>query len=73
MATQFHEQVSVVLKWFLVWNECEQMVVICSLLRRVSPVQARFVAQVFDQMFKNGTDQATEQLEQQANDPGRIL
>lgn len=64
----FHEQVSAISQWFTEWTEAEQMVLLYSLLKRLSTLQVKFLSRVVDQHL---TDCAELQLlEQQANNPG---
>ncbi|KAK6621053.1 hypothetical protein RUM43_011357 [Polyplax serrata] len=66
----FHEQVSAISQWFTEWTEAEQMVLLYSLLKRLSTLQVKFLSRVVDQHL---TDCAELQLlEQQANNPAFI-
>ena len=64
----FRKQVTSIAGVFEQWNECEQTVALYSLLKRLSPVQARFLALALEHSL---ADCAQLHLhEQQANNPG---
>ncbi|BFZ06840.1 hypothetical protein BsWGS_09879 [Bradybaena similaris] len=65
-SSNFREQVALVTAWFKEWNECEQTVALYSLLKKSSPVQAKFMDQVLQQSLAECTD--VKQLEAKAND-----
>ncbi|XP_022092986.1 protein Smaug homolog 1-like isoform X2 [Acanthaster planci] len=62
----FRDQVNALAIWFKEWNDCEQTVALYSLLRRVSPTQARFLTQVLEQTLADSDE--CQRLEQEAND-----
>lgn len=64
------DRVELLSRWFKEWNHCEQTLALYSLLRRVSPTQARFLSFVLNQKLKNEVA-VIEQLEVEANSPGR--
>ena len=63
------DRVELLSRWFKEWNPCEQTLALYSLLRRVSPTQARFLSFVLTQKLKNEVA-AIEQLEAEANSTG---
>ncbi|CAG5127001.1 unnamed protein product, partial [Candidula unifasciata] len=65
-SSNFREQVALVTAWFKEWNECEQTVALYSLLKKSSPVQAKFMCQLLQQSLAECTD--VRQLEAKAND-----
>jgi len=65
----FREQVNRLSLWFEQWNECEQTVALYSLLKRLSPHQARFCSLVLEQCLQDCAD--LQQQEQRANNPGQ--
>ena len=67
----FRDQVSTLSVWFKEWNDCEQTVALYSLLRRVSPTQARFLTLVLDQTLADAEE--CQRLEQEANDIGEVF
>jgi len=64
----FGDQVVIVNSWFSSWSECEQVVTLYSLLRKIGSRQVKFIGQVIGHMQQGCTD--LDQQEQQANDPG---
>ena len=64
------DRVELLSRWFKEWNHCEQTLALYSLLRRVSPTQARFLSFVLNQKLKNEVA-VIEQLEVEANSSGR--
>jgi hypothetical protein len=67
----FREQVNRLSLWFEQWNECEQTVALYSLLKRLSPHQARFCSLVLEQCLQDCAD--LQQQEQRANNPGQSV
>lgn len=65
----FRDQVGVLASWFKGWNECEQTVALLSLLKRVSPTQARFLQLCLEHSLAECTE--LQVLEGEANNPGR--
>jgi hypothetical protein len=66
----FRDQVNAVTNWFKSWNECEQTVALYSLLRKITPTQSRFLAQVLQQSTSECTE--VDLLERQANSAAYI-
>lgn len=66
----FRDQVAAMVQWFELWNPCEQTVGLYSLLRRLGPTQARFLALVLDRSLAQCTE--LHQREKHANDPAYI-
>ncbi|KAL0266899.1 UNVERIFIED_CONTAM: hypothetical protein PYX00_009321 [Menopon gallinae] len=66
----FHEQVSAISQWFTEWTEAEQMVLLYSLLKRLSTLQVKFLSRVVDQHLTDCAE--LQMLEQQANNPAFI-
>lgn len=66
----FREQVNTMAAWFEQWNECEQTVALYSLLKRLSPTKARFLALALDQSLSECGE--LQQHEIQANNPGYV-
>ncbi|XP_003742259.1 protein Smaug homolog 1 [Galendromus occidentalis] len=67
----FREQVATVSSWFDQWNPCEQTVALYSLLKKLGPVQGRFLGLCLSQQGL----QASKDMkinEQNANDPGFV-
>ena len=63
------DRVELLSRWFKEWNHCEQTLALYSLLRRVSPTQARFLSYVLTQKLKNEVA-GIEQVEAEANSSG---
>ncbi|KAL8604800.1 hypothetical protein ACOMHN_028428 [Nucella lapillus] len=68
--SNFREQVGQVTSWFREWSECEQTVALYSLLKKLTPPQARFLHQVLHQSLADGPD--VKQLMAHANDQAFI-
>jgi hypothetical protein len=69
-AGSFSEQIGVVAGWFSSWNDCEKVVALYCLLRKLPVVQTKFLAQALDQILStNSVATAVSDQEQQANDP----
>lgn len=66
----FREQVNTVSNWFKSWSECEQTVALYSLLKRLSPTQVKFIAQVLEQGATENSQ--VQRLEEEANSPDYI-
>lgn len=66
----FRDQVSVISGWFDQWNDCEQTVALYSLIKKLGPTQARFLALVLDQNITQCMELSIQ--EQEANDPAYI-
>jgi len=66
----FSEQISMVVDWFNTWSDCEKVVALYCLLRKLPPPQTKFLSQVLDQIIA-GCSQID--LEEQANDPGWFI
>ena len=67
----FRDQVNAVTDWFKTWNECEQTVALFSLLKKVTPTQAKFFQQVIEQSL-NGCSEI-HRTEQEANSPSKLI
>jgi len=63
----FSEQIGVVVDWFTTWTDCEKVVALYCLLRKLPPSQTKFLAQVLNQIVASCSPV---DLEEQANDPG---
>jgi len=70
MAGTFSDQVPIVVDWFNAWTDCEKVVALYCLLRKLPPSQTKFLSQVLNQIV---TTCSPIDLEQQANDPGPTL
>ena len=66
----FREQVTLVTNWFKTWSECEQTVALYSLLKKLTPSQAKFLVQVLQQSLSECAEAKI--LEERANDPGEL-
>jgi len=64
----FSEQVGVVVDWFNTWTDCEKVVALYCLLRKLPPSQTKFLSQVLNQIVAGCSPV---DLEQQANNPGQ--
>lgn len=64
----FRDQVDTFTNWFKAWSECEQTVALYSLLKKVKPIQGKFLAQVLEQGAAEFSE--IETLESEANDSG---
>ncbi|XP_074640115.1 protein Smaug homolog 1-like [Tubulanus polymorphus] len=69
-ACVFRDQVNTVWGYFQTWNDCEQTVALCSLLKKISAPQAKFLSQVLEQSLSTSTD--LQQCVDEANDPEYI-
>ncbi|XP_076443190.1 protein Smaug homolog 2-like isoform X2 [Babylonia areolata] len=68
--SNFREQVGQVTVWFKEWSECEQTVALYSLLKKLTPPQAKFLDQVLQQSLAECTD--VKRMQTQANDEAFI-
>ena len=68
--SNFREQVGQVTSWFKDWSECEQTVALYSLLKKLTPPQAKFLDQVLQQSLAECAD--VKQMQKKANDEGKI-
>lgn len=68
--SNFREQVGQVTSWFKDWSECEQTVALYSLLKKLTPPQAKFLDQVLQQSLAECAD--VKQMQKKANDEGEI-
>ena len=66
----FRDQVNALWSCFKDWNECEQTLVLYSLLKGVSGTQAKFLCLVLEQAL---TESDLQHVEREANDPGRLI
>ncbi|KFM64357.1 Protein Smaug-like protein, partial [Stegodyphus mimosarum] len=66
----FRDQLSVITGWFDQWNDCEQTVALYSLVKKLGPTQARFLALVLEQNISQCME--LQMQEQEANDPAYI-
>lgn len=67
--SNFREQVGQVTSWFKDWSECEQTVALYSLLKKLTPPQAKFLDQVLQQSLAECAD--VKQMQKKANDEGK--
>ncbi|XP_076463514.1 protein Smaug homolog 1-like isoform X2 [Babylonia areolata] len=68
--SNFREQVGQVTSWFKEWSECEQTVALYSLLKKLTPAQAKFLDQVLQQSLAECAD--VKQMQTKANDEAFI-
>lgn len=68
--SNFREQVGQVTSWFKDWSECEQTVALYSLLKKLTPPQAKFLEQVLQQSLAECSE--VKQLHKKANDAAFI-
>ncbi|KAK3907985.1 Protein Smaug-like protein 1 [Frankliniella fusca] len=66
----YREHLAAVSAWFECLSECEQIVALYSLLKRLAPAQARFLTLAMDQSLENCPE--LQVAEQQANNPGFV-
>ncbi|KAG8198167.1 hypothetical protein JTE90_006917 [Oedothorax gibbosus] len=66
----FRDQLSVMSGWFEQWNRCEQTVALFSLVKKIEPAHARFLALVLEQSASQSPTLHTR--DEEANDPGYI-
>ncbi|GAB1604453.1 protein Smaug homolog 1-like [Argonauta hians] len=66
----FKDQVKTISSWFQRWSECEQTVALYSLLKRLSPIQVKFIAQVLEHTSTDCSQ--VQRLEEEANNPEYI-
>lgn len=66
----YREHLAAVSAWFETLSECEQIVALYSLLKRLAPAQARFLTLAMDQSLENCVE--LQVAEQQANNPGFV-
>jgi len=66
----YREHLAAVSTWFEQLKECEQIVAMYALLKRLAPAQARFLTLAMDQSLENCVE--LQLSEQQANNPGII-
>jgi len=67
MAGTFSEQIGIVVDWFNTWNDCEKVVALYCLLRKLPPPQTKFLSQALNQIVASCSPVS---VEEQANDPG---
>ena len=67
--SNFREEVGQVTSWFKGWSECEQTVALYSLLKKLTPPQAKFLQQVLQQSLADCPD--VKQMMTKANDEGK--
>lgn len=68
----FKERISAINQWFEEWNSCEQTVALYSLIKKVNPVQAHFLANILNEVQKNGHPYI-KTMEEDANSPGESV
>ncbi|KAI8788050.1 protein Smaug 1 [Biomphalaria glabrata] len=69
-SNSFREQVNIITSWFKDWSECEQTVALYSLLKKSSPVQAKFLDQILQHSLADCVD--VKHLEARANDEAYV-
>lgn len=67
----YREHLAAVSAWFETLSECEQIVALYSLLKRLAPAQARFLTLAMDQSLENCVE--LQVAEQQANNSGNMI
>lgn len=66
----FKDQVNILVNWFDSWNECEQIVALYSLFRKLASGQTKFLLQVLQHNTETCFD--IQVLENQANNSGNL-
>ena len=68
-AVTFRDRVDTMTWWFREWSPCEQTISVYSLLYQLSPSHVKFLSTVMDVYLQ---DHAEDELEGEANDPGKL-